>query len=150
MEGAEPKIIAFVCNYCSYAAADLAGTIRLGYPSTVRIVRVPCSGRISPLFILKAFEQGADGVLVGGCHPGDCHFVSGNYYARRRWFVFRSLLDYLGIDSRRIWFSWVSASEARKFADLIEEFTEELRKLGPFEGYKMLRSEIVFDPNKTS
>ncbi len=138
----EPRIIAFVCNYCTYAGADLAGTSRLKYPANVRIVRLPCTGRISPLFLLKALQKGADGILVSGCHPGDCHFISGNYHARRRWSIFRTLLDFLGIPKERIWFSWVSASEGRKFADLITEFTENIKQLGPFTQYDKLIKEM--------
>lgn len=128
----EPKIIAFVCNYCTYAGADLAGTSRLKYPANVRIIRLPCTGRISPLFLLKAIQQGADGILVSGCHPGDCHFTSGNMHARRRWTIFRTLLDFVGVPKERVWFSWVSAAEGQKFADLISEMTEKIQALGPF------------------
>lgn len=137
----EPKIIAFVCTYCTYAGADLAGTSRLKYPPNIRLVRVPCTGRISPMFILKALQKGADGILVSGCHPGDCHFTSGNYHARRRWTVFRSLLDFTGIPLERIRFSWISASEGVKFAELVRSLTEDIRKLGPFEQYKALVGE---------
>ena len=132
----EPKIIAFVCTYCTYAGADLAGTSRLKYAPNVRIIRLPCTGRISPMFILKALQKGADGVLISGCHPGDCHFTHGNYHARRRWMVFRTLLDFLGIPPERIKFSWVSAAEGGKFADLINSVTEDIRKLGSFDQYK--------------
>lgn len=128
----EPKIIAFVCNYCTYAGADLAGTSRLKYPANVRIIRLPCTGRISPLFLLKAIQQGADGILVSGCHPGDCHFTSGNMHARRRWTIFRTLLDFVGVPKERVWFSWISAAEGQKFADLISEMTEKIQALGPF------------------
>lgn len=128
----EPKIIAFVCNYCTYAGADLAGTSRLKYPANVRIIRLPCTGRISPLFLLKAIQQGADGILVSGCHPGDCHFTSGNMHARRRWTIFRTLLDFVGVPKERVWFSWVSTAEGKKFADLITEMTEKIQALGPF------------------
>lgn len=107
----EPKIVAFVCTYCTYAGADLAGTSRLNYAPNVRIVRLPCTGRISPMFILKALQKGADSVLVSGCHPGDCHFTAGNYHARRRWTVFRALLSFTGIPEERIRFSWISAAE---------------------------------------
>ncbi len=138
----EPKIIAFVCNYCTYAGADLAGTSRLKYPPNVRIIRLPCTGRISPLFILKALQKNADGILVSGCHPGDCHFISGNYHARRRWAIFRALLDFLGIPKERIKFSWISAAEGKKFAELITEFTRELKQLGPFEQYGKLIDEM--------
>ncbi len=129
----EPRITAFVCNWCTYAGADLAGTSRAQYAPNVRIVKLPCTGRIDPLFVLKAFETGVDAVLVSGCHPGDCHYTSGNFHARRRWAIFRRLLDVAGIDAGRLHFSWVSAAEGRKFADLINEITEKVRALGPFE-----------------
>jgi coenzyme F420-reducing hydrogenase delta subunit len=122
-----------VCNWCTYAGADLAGVSRLPYAPNVRIVRLPCTGRVDPLFVLKAFAGGADGVLVSGCHPGDCHYTSGNFHARRRWAVFRRLLDFTGIDAGRLRFSWVSAAEGRKFAQLINEITEQVRVLGPFD-----------------
>jgi len=128
-----PRIVAFVCNWCTYAGADLAGTSRLQYAPNVRLIKLPCTGRIDPMFILKAFEQGADAVLVSGCHPGDCHYTSGNYHARRRWGLLRRLLDFTGIDSRRLFFSWVSAAEGQKFADLVDQITEEVRQAGPFE-----------------
>src|SRR3989338_3101971 len=122
--GFEPKIVAFVCNWCTYAGADLAGTSRMQYRPNVRVVRLTCTGRIDPLFLIKAFENGADGVIVSGCHPGDCHYVAGNYHARRRWVFFKSLLDFVGIDERRVFFSWVSASEANKWAKLVDEAVE--------------------------
>jgi F420-non-reducing hydrogenase iron-sulfur subunit len=137
----EPKIVAFVCTYCTYAGADLAGTSRLKYAPNVRIVRLPCTGRISPMFILKALQKGADGVLVSGCHPGDCHFTHGNYHARRRWMVFRALLDFTGISPERVKYSWISAAEGSKFADLINSVTEDIRKLGPFDQYHQLIKE---------
>ena len=137
----EPKIVAFVCTYCTYAGADLAGTSRLKYAPNVRIVRLPCTGRISPMFILKALQKGADGVLISGCHPGDCHFTHGNYHARRRWMVFRALLDFTGIPPERVMFSWISAAEGSKFADLINSVTENIRKLGPFDQYQQLIKE---------
>ena len=127
----EPKIVAFLCNWCSYAGADLAGVGRIQYPPNTRTIRVPCSGRVNPLFILRALQNGADGVLVSGCHPGDCHYLSGNYAARRRFSVFSRLLEYVGIEEGRVHFSWVSAAEAGRFADVITEVTEEVRKLGP-------------------
>jgi F420-non-reducing hydrogenase iron-sulfur subunit len=138
----EPKIVAFVCTYCTYAGADLAGTSRMKYASNVRIVRLPCTGRISPMFILKALQKGADGVLVSGCHPGDCHFAQGNYHARRRWTVFRALLSFTGIPEERIKFSWISAAEGAKFAELINGITEDIRALGPFEQYQELQKVI--------
>lgn len=134
----EPRIVAFVCNWCTYAGADLAGTSRLKYASNVRVIRVPCSGRVDPNFVIKAFERGADGVLVSGCHPGDCHYAEGNYYARRRWTIFRELLDLLGIEPERLQFSWVSAAEGAKWAELINDLTAKLRKVGPFRGYREL------------
>ncbi|MFA6108134.1 MAG: hydrogenase iron-sulfur subunit [Candidatus Latescibacterota bacterium] len=128
----EPRITAFVCNWCTYAGADLAGTSRMQYAPNLRLIKVPCTGRIDPLLVLKAFEAGADGVLVSGCHPGDCHYTSGNYHARRRWTVFRHLLDFTGIGEERLFFSWVSAAEGRKFADLVNEVTGAVRMAGPF------------------
>ncbi|HID08246.1 MAG TPA: hydrogenase iron-sulfur subunit [Armatimonadetes bacterium] len=127
----QPKIIALVCNWCTYAGADMAGTARLEYPPNVRAVRLPCTGRIDPLFIVKAFEQGADAVLVSGCHPGDCHYVQGNYLARRRFTIFRALMQFMGLEMQRLQFAWVSASEGAKWADLIEEITNELKAIGP-------------------
>ena len=130
--GFEPKITVFVCNWCTYAGADLTGTSRLHYPANIRIIKLPCTGRIDPLFVLKAFEGGADAVLVSGCHPGDCHYTSGNYHARRRWAVFRKLLTFTGIGEDRLFFSWVSAAEGRKFADLITGITASVKASGPF------------------
>jgi coenzyme F420-reducing hydrogenase delta subunit/ferredoxin len=127
----EPRITALICNWCTYAGADMAGTTRRTYPATVRNVRAPCTGRIDFLAILKAFEQGADAVLVSGCHPGDCHYVQGNYVARRRFAAFRSLLTFLGLDPRRLQFSWVSASEGVKWSRVVEEVTAAVREAGP-------------------
>jgi coenzyme F420-reducing hydrogenase delta subunit len=132
----EPRIVAFVCKWCTYAGADLAGTVRLRYPSNVRIIKLPCTGRIDGFFIMKALEQGADGVLVSGCHPGDCHYTSGNYYARRRFTLFRSLLEFMGVDPARVQFSWVSAAEGAKWAKLVEEMTDEIRALGPYREFQ--------------
>jgi len=131
VDGWEPKIIAFLCNWCSYAGADLAGVSRFQYPPNTRIIRVPCSSRISPLLILKSLQRGADGVLVSGCHPGDCHYLSGNYVARRKFAILNNLLEYLGIEKGRVHFAWVSAAEGKRFAELITEITEEVRALGP-------------------
>jgi coenzyme F420-reducing hydrogenase delta subunit/ferredoxin len=128
----EPKIVAFVCNWCTYLGADLAGTTRLEYPPNVRIIRLPCTGRIDFNLIIKAFEIGADSVLVSGCHPGDCHYTSGNYHARRRWILFRELLQALGFDMERINFSWISAAEGHKWQEIVKEITEKTRKLGPY------------------
>ena len=130
MDAWEPKIVVFLCNWCSYAGADLAGVSRLQYPHNIRIIRVPCSGRLNPLFVLKALQQGADGVLVSGCHPGDCHYISGNLIARRKFALLKNYLEYLGIESQRVQFSWVSASEGTRFAALIEKVVGEVRKIG--------------------
>jgi len=127
----QPKVIGFLCNWCSYAGADVAGTSRMNYPHNIRIIRVPCSGRVDPLFVLKCFQRGADGVLVSGCHPGDCHYTDGNYHARRRFALLREFLDYLGIAKERLRVEWVSASEGQRFAELVSDFTVELNKLGP-------------------
>lgn len=127
----EPKIIAFLCNWCSYAGADLAGTSRIQYPLSIRIIRVPCSGRIDPLFILASLQKGADGVLVSGCHPGECHYLSGNYSARRKFALLKGLLEYMGLEEGRVQFSWVSASEGVRFAKVVEEVTARIRALGP-------------------
>ena len=132
----EPKIIAFLCNWCSYAGADLAGTSRLQYSPNIRIIRVPCSGRVSPLYIIQALVDGADGVMVSGCHPGDCHYTAGNYHARRRWTLFRALLATLGIDLNRVHFAWISAAEGRKWQQAITEITERTRAMGPYTAYR--------------
>jgi len=139
----EPKIDAFVCNWCTYTGADLAGTSRMKYQSNVRIIKLPCTGRIDPVFILKAFERGADGVLVSGCHPGDCHYNAGNFHARRRWLLFRDLLDFAGIEPERLQFSWVSASEGRKWVDVINGVTDAGRARGPLAGYQAINKEFV-------
>ncbi|MDD4922178.1 MAG: hydrogenase iron-sulfur subunit [Bacteroidales bacterium] len=128
----EPKIVAFVCNWCTYAGADLAGTSRTQYASNVRIVRFPCTGRIDFMLLMKAFENGADGIIVSGCHPNDCHYTSGNFHARRRWIIFRSLLDFFGFDTDRITFSWISAAEGKKWASLVDEVTGKIKAKGPF------------------
>jgi len=127
----EPKVVAFLCNWCSYAGADLAGVSRIQYPPNVRIIRVPCSGRINPVFLLRALQNGADGVLVSGCHPGDCHYISGNLAARRKFALVKELLRYAGIEPERVQFSWVSASEGGRFAAIIEKVIDQVRKLGP-------------------
>lgn len=134
----EPKIIAFVCNWCTYAGADLTGTSRTKYASNVRIVRFPCTGRIDFMLLMKAFAQGADGVIVSGCHPNDCHYTSGNFHARHRWVLYRGLLDFMGFDTRRVHFSWVSAAEGAKWANLVNSVTDDIKKLGPYCDYKKL------------
>jgi len=127
----EPKIVSFLCNWCSYAGADLAGTSRISYPQNIRIIRVPCSGRVDPLFVVKAFLDGADGVMVLGCHPGDCHYQQGNYIAQRRYSIMHRLLEFTGIESERLFVDWVSASEGKRFAEVVTAFTERVRNLGP-------------------
>ena len=134
----QPKITAFVCNWCTYAGADLTGTSRIKYQSNVRVLRVPCTGRIDFMLIIKAFQRGADGVIVSGCHPNDCHYTSGNYHARRRWMVFQELMDTLGIATDRVTFSWVSAAEGAKWAQLVNDVTDTVRKLGPYSEYQQL------------
>ena len=131
VEEYNPKIIGFLCNWCSFAGADMAGTSRISYPPSIRIVRLPCSGRVDPVIIMRAFREGADGVLIAGCHPGDCHYSEGNYYTRRRYAVLHNFLEYMGLERERLRLEWVSASEGRKFAQVIQEMTEEVRKLGP-------------------
>ena len=125
-----PRIVGFLCNWCSYAGADLAGTSRLKVAANLRVVRVPCSGRINPLFIFKALEEGADGVMVSGCHPGDCHYISGNRYAKRKLAMLRRLLEWVGIEPERIHFTWLSASEGARYAVEVAEFVDKVRALG--------------------
>jgi len=127
-----PKIVAFVCNWCTYTGADLAGTSRLKMDANVRVIRLTCSSRVSPLFIIKAFERGADGVIVSGCHTGDCHYSTGNYYARRRFAILRDLLQFMGVEDDRVTFSWVSASEDNKWQEVVNETTARVRALGAF------------------
>jgi len=127
----QPKILAILCNWCSYAGADLAGVSRIQYPPNIRVLRVPCSGRVDPMFIMKSLQNGFDGVLVSGCHPGDCHYLSGNYNARRKFAVLKPLLEYIGIEPERVQFSWVSAGEGERFAEVVTKVTQEIRKIGP-------------------
>ncbi|HHS14486.1 MAG TPA: hydrogenase iron-sulfur subunit [bacterium] len=126
-----PHIIGFACNWCTYAGADLAGTSRMKYPASIRIIRLMCTGRIDPTYILKAFLEGVDGVFVGGCHPGDCHYQSGNHKAHRRIILTRKLLQQFGIEPERLRLEWISASEGARFAEIIGDFTETIRSLGP-------------------
>ena len=126
-----PTIVAFLCNWCSYAGADLAGTGRNQYPASLRIIRLPCSGRVNPIYIINALAQGADGVMVSGCHPGDCHYLEGNLHARRRFSVLKQLLNCAGIEPERVQFTWVSASEGARFAQVVQEVTEKVMALGP-------------------
>ena len=126
----EPLILAFCCNWCSYAGADLAGTSRLAYPANIKIIKVPCSCRVSPNFVLRAFQKGADGVIIAGCHPGDCHYSTGNYYTRRRLKVLMSLLEFFGVEQERLRLDWVSAAEGNKFANVMNDFANTIRTLG--------------------
>ncbi len=127
----EPRIVGFLCNWCTYTGADLAGTARVKYSPNIRSIRVMCSGRVDPVFIVKALYEGADGVFIGGCHPGDCHYQEGNYKALRRYLLLKRVLPQYGIEPERVRLEWVSASEGERFAHVIDEFTEEIRKLGP-------------------
>jgi F420-non-reducing hydrogenase iron-sulfur subunit len=127
----EPNILGFLCNWCSYAGADLAGTSRMKYPANLKSIRVMCSGRVDPAFVLEALRKGADGVLIAGCHPGDCHYQSGNYKTNRRVKLLKKLLEELGIEPSRVRFEYISASEGQKFATVVTEFVAEIKKLGP-------------------
>ncbi len=126
-----PKIVAFLCNWCSYAGADLAGVSRMQYAPDIRVIRVPCSGRINPMYIISALHRGADGVLVSGCHPGDCHYISGNLVAKRKFSMLKKFLAHVGIEPERVQFSWVSASEGARFASLVEKVVEDVKGIGP-------------------
>ncbi|SYZ73416.1 F420-non-reducing hydrogenase vhc iron-sulfur subunit D [Candidatus Zixiibacteriota bacterium] len=139
----EPKIIGFLCNWCSYTGADLAGTARMKYPPNMMSIRVMCSGRIDPGFILSAFSKGADGVLVCGCHPGDCHYVEGNYKCMRRIPLTKKILNEMGIAPERLRLEWVSASEGARFQQIVSEFTEQIRALGPLQ-----LKEMIFEPDE--
>ncbi|MBS7640925.1 MAG: hydrogenase iron-sulfur subunit [Candidatus Bathyarchaeia archaeon] len=128
----EPIIVGFLCNWCSYAGADLAGVSRIQYPPNIRVIRVMCSGRVDPIFILEAFKNGADGVLVAGCHlPADCHYLAGNFKALRRVLLLKRVLKEFGIEPERLWIEWISASEGDKFAKVVSEMVKEIKKLGP-------------------
>lgn len=127
----EPMIVAFCCNWCSYAGADLAGTSRFEYPTNIRVIRVMCSGRVDSIFVLEALRDGADGVLVTGCHPGDCHYQRGNYMMEKRFGYIKRVVESIGIEPERIRLEWISASEGAKFATLVREMTEQVRNLGP-------------------
>jgi len=131
MSDFDPKILGFVCNWCTYAGADLAGTSRIQYPPNIRIVRLMCSGSVDPLYVLKSLLEGADGVLIGGCHPGDCHYTNGNYKARRRIAILKSILRQIGLEDERVVLRWISASEGKRFADTVTEMVGKLKELGP-------------------
>ena len=129
----EPRIVAFLCHWCTYTGADLAGTTRQQYPPNIRVVHVMCSGAVDVVYVLKALMDGADGVLIGGCHPGDCHYQSGNFKARRRVAILRNILRQLGVPEERVWLRWISASEGKLFAQTVREMTGVMRRLGPCE-----------------
>ncbi len=129
--GKELRIVGFLCNWCSYGGADTAGVARFKQPTDLRIIRVPCSGRVDPLFVVKALVNGADGVLVSGCHPRDCHYSDGNFYARRRLEMLKRLLPFLGIDPQRFHYTWVSASEGSRWQQTVTDFTKRIHELGP-------------------
>jgi len=131
MKKFEPKIVCFLCKWCTYAGADLAGTSRLQYPSNGVVIKTLCSSRIDPEHILHAFKQGSDGVFIGGCHPGDCHYQTGNYKTKRRVILLKTMLKQMGIDPKRLHLEWISASEGNKFAKTMKEYTETIRNLGP-------------------
>lgn len=132
----EPTIVAFLCNWCTYAGADLAGTSRIHYDPNIRIIRVMCSGRVNPLFIINALQQGADGVLVSGCHPGDCHYLEGNFYARRRFMLMKNLMEHVGVEPARVNMSWVSASEGTKFKDIVDDVVTKVKEIGPMDQFR--------------
>ncbi|MCG3226184.1 MAG: hydrogenase iron-sulfur subunit [Candidatus Heimdallarchaeota archaeon] len=129
----EPKIIGFLCKWCSYSAADLAGISRMDYPPNAIFIKVPCSGRVDPTFVLKAFADGADAVFIAGCHLGDCHYIEGNYKAMRRYELLKATLKQMGLDERRFRLEWISSSEAKHLKVFVTEFTEQLKELGPIE-----------------
>ena len=131
MSDFEPKIVAFACNWCAYAAADLAGTSRMSYPPNVELIRVMCSGMVDPIYVLRSFEMGFDGVLIAGCHPGDCHYISGNLKAQERVKALQRLLHTLGLENGRLRLEWCSTAEGEKFATTVTEFVAELKELGP-------------------
>jgi coenzyme F420-reducing hydrogenase delta subunit len=131
MSDFEPLIVAFVCNWCTYTAADLAGTSRLAYPQNVRLIRMMCSGMVDPKYVIKALLEGADGVLIGGCWPGDCHYINGNLKARRRVALLKEILARFGFHEDRVWLRWIAASEGNRFAETIEEMVQRIKALGP-------------------
>lgn len=131
----EPLILGFACNWCTYAGADLAGTSRIQYPPNMKLIRVMCSGRIDPTFVLKAFAVGVDGIFIGGCHPGDCHYLAGNYTTMRKVSLLGKMLPQLGIEPERLRLEWVSAAEGQRFGQVVAEFTDKIRQLGPLNGH---------------
>jgi F420-non-reducing hydrogenase iron-sulfur subunit len=139
-KGFEPKIVGFLCKWCTYSGADLAGTSRMKYPPNVIPIRVMCSGRVDPTFVLTAFAKGADGVFIGGCHPGDCHYLEGNYKALGRYLILSRTLEQFGIEKERFQLAWVSAAEAKRFVDVITKLTEDVRALGPLKWPELLKA----------
>ncbi|MBQ9980152.1 MAG: hydrogenase iron-sulfur subunit [Oscillospiraceae bacterium] len=135
-ENWEPKILAFCCNWCTYTGADLAGLNRMKYPENVHVIRVPCSSRVNPQFIIRAFQKGCDGVMVCGCHPGDCHYATGNYYTRRRFMLMKRLLEHNGIDPNRFVCRWISGAEAAKFRDVVTQVSNQIKAMGPNEKFR--------------
>ena len=135
-----PKILSFLCNWCSYTGADLAGTSRLKYASNIRVIRIMCSGRVDPTFVLKAFKEGADGILICGCHPGDCHYHEGNYKCLRRFHLLQKYLVQMGISPERLQLEWISASEGVEFAQLVNEFTDRIKNLEPSQTKKSIET----------
>ncbi len=131
MEKFEPVLIGFLCRWCSYAACDMVGNARISYPSNLAVIRTMCSGRVDPQMVLKAFAEGADGVIIMGCHPGDCHYKEGNYQALNRFHLLQKVIEQMGIDKRRFRLEWVSAVEGKKFVQVVEDMVEEIRQLGP-------------------
>ena len=136
----EPRIVAFLCKWCSSAGSDLAGVSRIQYPSNATPITVPCSGSVSPMFVLSAFKKGADGVLISGCHIGDCHYIEGNFLARRKMLLVKELLEFVGLEPERVRMSWVSAAEGAKYSTVIKDFVNDLRPLGPQQKLKADRS----------
>jgi F420-non-reducing hydrogenase iron-sulfur subunit len=143
--GFEPKIVAFFCNWCTYLAADLAGTSRIKYAPNILVIRTMCSGRVDPQFVLDAFAQGADGVLIGGCHPGDCHYQEGNYKTLRRVKMLRRVLREMGIEEDRFRLEWISASEAERLKVLVNDMVEKVKALGPLHGFEIRASGLGAD-----
>ncbi len=129
--GFEPRIVAFLCKWCSSAGSDLAGVSRIQYPANATPIMIPCTGSVSPLYILSAFKKGADGVLVSGCHPGDCHYIEGNFLARRKIQLVKEMLQFIGVEENRFRMSWVSAAEGAKYSQIITDFVEDIKSLGP-------------------
>jgi len=143
MSNWEPRIVTFLCNWCSYGAADLAGVSRMEYPPNIRVVRIPCTGRMNPKFALAALREGADAVWVSGCHPGDCHYLEGNYYARRKFVLMKKLMEYMGIEADRIHFSWISSAESTKFVDVVNDVSAKVKAIGPSQHFVKQEAKVA-------